>query len=323
MSKKSGGKGDGAATVVIKRGEDHAAHAHHGGAWKIAYADFVTAMMAFFLLLWLVNATTDAQRTGLADYFAPTNFLSRGASGNGQPFNGRSLNTDGNLNADAALSPRVARDRVATNAEEDVEDGTHASRVANTATGQPDDEAEALQRLSEAERRAHLAAAAEEIRQSVRGDPSLGELGRQLLVEEVPEGLRIQVVDADGHPVFATGHAAPNDRGRALLMRAAQVIARLPHAVEVTGHTDAAPFRGGAGRSNWELSAERANAARRLLIEAGVAERRMRAVAGRAERDPLNPANPLEAGNRRVAVLVLLPPLSNSSASAPIGGPAR
>ncbi|HZF74780.1 MAG TPA: flagellar motor protein MotB [Acetobacteraceae bacterium] len=318
MSSKRGKKGDSAPQLVVKRYEESAHGAHHGGAWKIAYADFVTAMMAFFLLLWLVNATTDAQRTGLADYFAPTNFLSRGASGNGQPFAGRSLNTDGSLNADAALSPRVRVDRVANNVEEDTPDGMlGAARSGDSPNEAEADPAAELHRMTEAERRAALAAVGEEIRQAVNNDPGLSDLGKQLLVEEVPEGLRIQIVDAEGQPVFPTGLAAPNERGRALLLRAAQVIARLPHQVEVTGHTDAAPFRGGAGRSNWELSAERANAARRLLLEAGIAERRVRSVTGRAEREPLNPANPLEAGNRRVAVLVLLPNIS-----APNGGAA-
>ncbi len=337
---KPGGKGN-QPTIVIKRIED-GEHAHHGGAWKIAYADFVTAMMAFFLLMWLVNATTEAQRRGIADYFAQPNELARGPSGSGQPFGGRSLYSDGPLIADAPLVPTMRTAQPGLDAEEE-EEGPEirlprpsARQATPPAQAVPDGDAmadaarragdldaalrgadnvarrgsvdnEALRRAAEAARQELLTRAAEEIRQAVRNDPALASLGRQLIVEEVPEGLRIQLVDAEGQPVFETGRAAPNERGRALLLRVAQVLARLPHPIEITGHTDAAPFRGGAERSNWDLSAERANATRRLLVDAGVTDRRMRSVTGRAERELLVPANPLDAANRRVAVLMLLP----------------
>nr|WP_305123481.1 OmpA family protein [Roseomonas sp. GC11] len=115
------------------------------------------------------------------------------------------------------------------------------------------------------------------------------------------------MVDAEGQPVFATGQAAPNQRGRALLLRVAAVLAKLPNGLDLAGHTDAAPFRGGGDRSNWELSSERASAARRVLLEAGIAEDRLRAVAGRADRELLTPERPLDAANRRVSILVLIP----------------
>jgi chemotaxis protein MotB len=157
-----------------------------------------------------------------------------------------------------------------------------------------------------ADERETLSKAAAEIRQSIAQDPALADLGRQLMIEQVPEGLRIQVIDAEGQPVFATGQAAPNARGRAVLLRAAAVIARLPNAVEITGHTDAVPFSTATDRTNWELSSERAAAVRRLLVENGVTEPRIRGVAGRADRELLLPAKPLDAANRRVSVLVLL-----------------
>jgi chemotaxis protein MotB len=337
---KPGGKGN-LPPIVIKRIEE-GEHGHHGGAWKIAYADFVTAMMAFFLLMWLVNATTEAQRRGIADYFAQPNDLARGPSGSGQPFGGRSLYSDGPLIADAPLVPTMRTAQPGLDSEEE-EEGPEirlprpsarqqtppaqavpegdamadaarrageleaALRGADNAARRGSVDNEALRRAAEAARQELLTRAAEEIRQAVRNDPTLASLGRQLIVEEVAEGLRIQLVDADGQPVFETGRAAPNERGRALLLRVAQVLARLPHPIEITGHTDAAPFRGGGERSNWDLSAERANATRRLLVDAGVTDRRMRSVSGRAERELLVPANPLDAANRRVAVLMLLP----------------
>jgi chemotaxis protein MotB len=140
----------------------------------------------------------------------------------------------------------------------------------------------------------------------VRDDPDLADLARQLVVEHVPEGLRIQILDADRQPMFATGGAVPNERARLLIQKVAQVVGRLPNALNIAGHTDASPFRGGGTeRGNWELSADRANAARRLLLEGGIAEARLQGVAGHAERMPLLPAEPLAAANRRVAITLL------------------
>lgn len=363
--------------IIVRNGarEDH--RRHHGGTWKIAYADFVTAMMAFFLLLWLVNATTEQQRTGIAEYFNPTNSLSRSFSGAGQPFGGRTLESEATLTSNATAAVRNAR-RPPQSFDTDPEDAllqrtgsterisdqtdvelngaqsssAHGSRQTGTvqlatavlqdaaaqrvssqaitgstqqgpfadlrsrgvdgARSQPDLSAD--QRLA-AERLA-LRAAAQEIRSVIDADPQLRALAAQMLVEEVPEGLRIQMVDGEGQALFATGVAAPNERGRALLLRAASVVARLPHPVEIAGHTDAAPFRSGVDmRSNWELSVERANAARRLMLEAGVAERRVRAVTGRADQDLLRPTQPLHPANRRVSVLIVLNQAPDSSAA--------
>src|SRR4051794_37015842 len=146
--------------------------------------------------------------------------------------------------------------------------------------------------------------AAAEIRVAVQDDPALADLARQLVVEQVQEGLRIQILDADRQAMFPVGSAAPNDRARALLAKVAAVAARLPNGLAIAGHTDATPFRG-ADRSNWELSAERANAVRRLLLDAGIAEARLQSVAGHADRMPLLPNEPLAAGNRRVAITLL------------------
>jgi outer membrane protein OmpA-like peptidoglycan-associated protein len=154
--------------------------------------------------------------------------------------------------------------------------------------------------------RAAFERAAAELRWAVRDDPDLSDLARQLVVEQVPEGLRIQILDAAGQPMFATGGAVPNERARLLLQKVAQVTARLPNALAIAGHTDALPFRVGDGRyGNWELSADRANAARRLLLEGGIAEARLQSVTGHADRTPLLPAEPSAAANRRVAITLL------------------
>ena len=159
---------------------------------------------------------------------------------------------------------------------------------------------------AEREQREHAAFehAAEQIREAVRSDPALASLAKQLAIDVTPEGLRIQIMDEERQPMFAFGASALNDRARALLSKVAPVLLRLTESIAIDGHTDAAPYRGG-DRSNWELSAERANATRRLLTDAGVPEARFRSVAGHADRDPLLPSDPLAAANRRIAILVL------------------
>ncbi len=155
----------------------------------------------------------------------------------------------------------------------------------------------------------------------MRDDPALAALARQMVVEVVPEGLRVQILDAERQPMFASGSALPNERARALLQKVAQVAAGLPNGVAISGHTDATPFRGAGERSNWELSAERANAVRRLLLDAGITEGRIQGVAGHAERMPLLPDQPTAAANRRVAITLLreIPP---APASPPPASPA-
>jgi len=336
-------KGKGGQTIVLRR-EDGGDHGHHGGAWKVAYADFVTAMMAFFLLMWLLNATTEEQRRGLADYFSPSNLLARSVSGSGQPFGGRTPNDDGNATAtqgavriehgplpvvmdieedDSETPARPMDRRDGPQGREDAEDprlvvatppgaqaGPERPRGGPAAEAAPEARPE---RLGEAELRRELARreqeaferAAEQLREAVRSDPQLADLARQLLIEQTPEGLRIQLLDADRQPMFALGGSAPNERARGLIARVAQVVTRLPNAIAIAGHTDATPFRGGGERSNWDLSADRANVTRRLLTDAGIPENRIRSVAGHAERDPLLADNPSAAANRRVSITLL------------------
>ncbi|MFL1462999.1 flagellar motor protein MotB [Roseococcus sp. DSY-14] len=365
-------KGEG-GTIVLKRIEE-GGHGHHGGAWKVAYADFVTAMMAFFLLMWLLNATTEEQRRGLADFFNPTNVMATGASGVGLPFGGRTQNSVGNMASDAGTltAQRGPRPTITDLEEEDDsttpaepfarregprgEEETPPPRVAapggqghfgleGSAQGPGGAEAALAQaqaqaqaqvlarppgaaaeaalseseaaRLTDAALRAELSRreeaalqrTAEQLRESLRGDPALADVARQLMVEVTPEGLRIQLLESDGAPMFATGNAAPSERARAAIRAVAQAALRLPNPVSVTGHTDSTPFRGGA-RSNWDLAAERANAARRLLTEAGLPEARLAQVTGLADREPLLRDRPEAPANRRVAITLLrqLPP---------------
>ncbi|MFH5926123.1 flagellar motor protein MotB [Roseomonas xinghualingensis] len=336
-------KGRGAGATIIIRREEGGEGGHHGGAWKVAYADFVTAMMAFFLLMWLLNATTEDQRRGLADYFNPTNIMGRGTTGSGQPFGGRTPNEVGELSSNASTvrletGPRPLildieeddSDTPATPLERregpkgDDETATPArlmaSRTEHPSEAQNADlaraSAEALREELRQRERAALDGLAEQIRAAVREDPTLADLSNQLQVEQVPEGLRIQLLDAERQPMFALGGSTPGDKAQALLAKVAAVINRVPNDVAISGHTDATPFRPGA-RSNWDLSAERANATRRLLAEGGVVESRIRSVAGLAAREPLLPGDPQNPANRRVSILLLreAPPATGKDAS--------
>lgn len=371
MARGNNRKGAG-GTIVVRRGEE-GGHGHHGGAWKVAYADFVTAMMAFFLLMWLLNATTEEQRRGISDYFNPTHLLARSSSGSGQPFGGQTPHSTGDMtrdtgalriqqgpqpittdlededDSDRRAEPTPRRD-APPGAEEEAERRGHlafgflASRQRGRewrAEGEDGAEGETsrpvrtvvapmkataetsspptrqptaadLARAAEAALREEIARreeaalrdVADRLRAAVGGDPQLADLARHLLIEQVPEGLRIQLVDAERQPMFALGSAVPNERLRALIQRVAQAIASLPNGVAISGHTDDTPFRG-TDRSNWDLSAERANMTRRLLMEAGLAENRIRSVSGLAAREPLLPDNPSAAANRRVSILLL------------------
>jgi len=366
MAGKQGGKGRG---IVIRK-EEIIEGGHHGGAWKVAYADFVTAMMAFFLLMWLLNATTEEQRRGLADYFTPNNAMSQGSSGSGHIFGGRTPFESGELVSDRGAQSVMPGQAQQANDQDDPEfdqapnastrgaaedlrrpDGNQpdpgggqgeralsqagrreagggtsataspnpaqalgqAQRLANAGTGdetpappvlgRPIDDV-AMRAEFERRERESFDNAAEQIREAVRNDPLLRELAAQIAIDQTTEGLRIQLIDEERTPMFASGSAVLNERARVLLLKIAPIIAAMPERLSISGHTDAAPFRGN-DRSNWELSAERANATRRLLVESGVAEGRLRSVTGNADRDPLLPGEPFAAANRRIAIMVL------------------
>ncbi len=344
MARKADRKGKGGSIIIRK--EEVVEGGGHGGAWKVAYADFVTAMMAFFLLMWLLNATTEEQRKGLADYFSPNSVLSHNSSGMGQPFGGKTAFSTGAMvsdlgaeqvvvgrnptvdavpdtDTDVIAEPRPNRDDVRSKAPD--QGGRLAAKAPPSATrltaaGVPlaplasaaSKPGQAKRAPTEAELRAEnerhekqaFAQAAQQIRDAVANDPKLAELAAQMTIDLTPDGLRIQLLDAERQAMFTLGSADPNERARLLLQKVAPVLAKLPEDISIAGHTDAAPFVG-AGRTNWELSADRANATRRLLVDAGLQETRIRSVTGNAERDLLVPSDPLAAANRRISIVVL------------------
>jgi chemotaxis protein MotB len=335
MAGKRDKRGSGRGAIIIKRNEIIEASAHHGGAWKVAYADFVTAMMAFFLLMWLLNATTEDQRKGLADYFSPNSLLSHASSGTGQPFGGHTAFDEGGLVSDRGAvqiidgkRPNVdqATETEPQSSSKEKRPGTEKQlvkldpstdpeladpsmigqlpRAAPLMDGSREPTLAEVQAEKERQEKAAFEKAAEEIREAVRGDPALAELAKQLAIDMTPEGLRIQIMDEVKLPMFATGSAVMNERARELLRKIVPFLRKLPEAISISGHTDATPYVG-ANKTNWELSSERANATRRLMTDAGLTEARIRTVTGHADRDPLLPGDPLAAANRRIAIVVL------------------
>jgi chemotaxis protein MotB len=319
---KKGNKG----ITIIKR-EEVVAGAHHGGAWKVAYADFVTAMMAFFLLMWLLNATTAEQRRGIADYFSPSAQLSTQKSGSGQPLAGKSPFEEGEAISDKgavtvmnANSPPVDQeddnsDTMATktlhgpsnpNAFEYAQQSKNSKGTLVDQLGSGPKSAEAARRQEQAD----FTKAAAAIQQAVQSDPALAPLARQLTVDVTPDGLRVQIRDSDGLPMFETGSVEPTARATALLQRLTPILQKLKEPISIAGYTDAQPYSG-TGRTNWDLSADRANATRRILTDTGLPDDRIRDVTGHGDRDLLLPSNPTSAGNRRIAILLLrtAPPL--------------
>jgi len=267
---------------------------HHGGAWKVAYADFVTAMMAFFLLLWLLNVTTDEQRRGLADYFAPT-VVSQSTSGAGGVLGGRTVAPEGARSSDKSMAAVVVELSPPKPPEGQEGDAEGSGKL---------NEKELLRKMAEREQD-EFRKAEKQLRQAIQDVPELAALARNLVIDNTPEGLRIQLVDQEGKSMFASGGAEPLGHTRQLMEKVAEIVQRLPNQIAITGHTDALPFRTYNGYGNWELSSDRANASRRTLSEFGVDTSRFASVSGKADTEPLIPEEPTNPRNRRISIVML------------------
>ena len=275
-------------SIVIKKIKKGGHDGHHGGAWKVAYADFVTAMMAFFLLMWLINTTTPEQKRGIADYFAPES-VSRSESGAGALLGGTSASEEGHegqgtLAIKTQLRKPTPDDESNNKKPAEQESASDAASQANNAA---------------------LEQAAARLRQAMQDQPDLAELSKHVLIDDTPEGMRIQLIDQDAQSMFEPGNAEPTARVKALLGEVAKIVSGLPNRISIAGHTDGESFRGPGGYSNWDLSSARANAAMRILEEAGLPEDRVKEVVGKAGSDPLYPDNPMASANRRISVVLL------------------
>jgi chemotaxis protein MotB len=313
-----------AEVVIIKRVKKGGHDGHHGGAWKVAYADFVTAMMAFFLLLWLLNATTEAQKQGIADYFSPTS-LSLSSGGAGGMLGGQTISSPGAMTNRTAV-PSVSLELKPTSGASagDAEKEGGANDREKSAEQAMADAEEAMKMAMEQQREienAQFEETEKEIRQAIEKTPDLKGLEKHLLIDQTPEGLRIQVIDREGRPMYQSGSTNMLPRTRKLVAQIALAVKELPNKVKIAGHTDSTAFKSRKkGYSNWELSGERAQEARRVLVDAGLDTGRIAAVEGRAARDPLLPDDTKSPRNRRISILLLRQPPPKDANGPATGG---
>ena len=281
---------------------------HHGGAWKVAYADFVTAMMAFFLLMWLLNVTTAEQKNAISSYFDPSHpKISDNLSGSGGVLGGLSVSPDGALSTTVSpfappSIPAPPSSRALGESEESGEE---------TADGPTEEE---LEREAELARQAEELARQEqqtfdkieqELQEKIQQNPALKELAENLLIDQTPEGLRIQLIDQNNQAMFALGSARLFERTRNLVEEVTNAILDVPNKISIRGHTDAIPYRGRRDYSNWELSTDRANSTRRVMLAAGFTIDRIQNVVGKAATDPLIVENPRAPQNRRISIILM------------------
>ena len=281
--------------IIVKKiiVEEHGAH--HGGAWKIAYADFVTAMMAFFLLMWLVGATDEAKRKGLADYFTPTviEYRENSAGANGI-LGGNSIVADPNVNY-----PNRAQ-----------QTGSRSLVIPRDATGGVQ-EASPEQRAQELERFAQLRA---ELLRRIDADGQLRQLRDHVRFSQSDQGLRIDLVDEADFSMFEVGTDRLLPQARQLVSEVAQVIGGVGNQVVIRGHTDARAFAGGRGMNNWLLSTARAETTRTVIEQSGISIGRFTRIEGVADREPYVASDRLAPQNRRISVTLLW---ANGSPSPP------
>ena len=270
--------------IIVKRIKK-AAHGHHGGAWKIAYADFVTAMMAFFLLMWLIGSTAKGDFEGIAEYFkTPMKVAFFGGSGSGDA---SSIIKGGGTDI-TKTAGQLRRGDVST-------------RDRYTPQGGKGDDGESREREKEVLEQLKL-----NIEDLITKTPSLQQFKNQLLLDITSDGLQIQIVDEQNRPMFDTASAELKPYTRQLLTEIGRLLNGVPNRVSLSGHTDSAQFFGGnLGYSNWELSSDRANAARRELVAGGMDEFKVLRVVGLASTVLFDRNDPLSPINRRISIVVL------------------
>ncbi len=268
--------------IIIKRVRK-SGHNKHGGAWKIAYADFVTAMMAFFLLMWLLGSTTEGDKKGIADFFnAPLKVSLMGGSGSGD-----SSSVVRGGGADLTRTTGQVRDG----------DTQARKRILNL---------KALQAEQRRAEQARLEALKARVEAAVAANPKLAAMKSQIRMDMTQDGLRIQIVDDQNRPMFDSGSAVVKPYMRELLREIGHMLNDVPNRITLEGHTDAQPFSGGErGYSNWELSSDRANSSRREIVVGGLPEDRMLLVQGLASSKLFVPAQPENPMNRRISVIVM------------------
>lgn len=269
--------------IIIKRVKK-GGHATHGGAWKIAYADFVTAMMAFFLLMWLLGSTSEGDKKGISDYFqSPLKVAMQGGAGAG---------------ASSSVINGGGSDLTQATGQSKRGDGN--DKAAKKLSGDKT-KADAAKRDAQM-----LAALSAKIAGVISSNPKLAEFSSQIRLEITPDGLQIQIVDEQKRPMFDSGSATLKPYMREILHEIGLALLDVENKISLDGHTDRTPYGNAAmGYSNWELSADRANASRRELAATGMPEDKLARVVGMASSLLLDPDNPSGASNRRISILVM------------------
>ncbi|MEB2185036.1 flagellar motor protein MotB [Xanthomonas campestris] len=275
---------EGKSTVIIRRVKKVQGGGHHGGAWKVAFADFVTAMMAFFLVLWLMAATTKEQRAAISEYFR-----------NPSPLSGKSPAPSPGMNGPGGASTSMIK----------------LGGTADMAKGQKDemgrkrDNAADTDVDSRAKDKKRLEALMQDLKEAIDKSQALEPFKDQLLLDLTPDGLRIQIVDKQNRPMFDIGRDQLKPYTVDILRELSNFINQVPNHISITGHTDTTAYSSDAGYTNWELSADRANAARRALVGGGMADAKVTRVVGLSSSvlfDKTNPQNPI---NRRISIVVM------------------
>ncbi|MCK6409247.1 flagellar motor protein MotB [Thauera sp.] len=282
--------------IVVKRIKKGGG-GHHGGAWKIAYADFVTAMMAFFLLMWLLGSTAQGDLEGIADYFQnPLKLAMQGGEGSGDS---SSIIKGGGEDLSRKVG-QVRRGDTASNRAINLD--AAPARVKSEAQIA----AEAIKAAAERRERSRLIDLKGKLEAIIEANPTLRQFKNQILLDITSEGLRIQLIDAQNRAMFTSASADLRPYTKELLREIAAALNDVDNRLSMSGHTDSAQYAGGErGFSNWELSSNRANAARRELVAGGLEGGKMVRVVGLADTAHLNPDDPLDPANRRISIIVL------------------
>jgi chemotaxis protein MotB len=269
--------------IIVKRVKKRRGGGHHGGSWKIAYADFVTAMMAFFLLMWLIGSTAQGDLEGIAEYFrTPLRVALQGGTGSGDS---------------SSVIPGGGEDLTRSTGQVQKSETPSNEQTINLMKARDALKQAELEEFEDLKRK---------VERAILGDPKLAHYREQIRLKITPEGLEILIVDDLSRPMFDTGRDVLRGQTQDILHAIGGLLNGVDNAISLAGHTDAAPYAlGERGYSNWELSADRANAARRELVAGGMNESKVLRIVGLSSSLPLDAENPLSPINRRISMVVL------------------
>ena len=286
---------------VIKKIFKKGGHAHHGGAWKIAYADFVTAMMAFFLMMWLVNSVSVEQKKGIADYFTPHYAKTVINPGSDGILAGKNIMGDAFTEKTGSLSEQ---DDDPNKESAPPNTSTDPKNVDNTGTNKAIKEAEETDE-EKRQKQKILKKTEEVIKKNLESNVEIRSMMEQIQLEMTDEGLNINIVDKQDRSMFPPGSYDMYDFAKNIFSEVAQSIRSDTNKIGISGHTDIVPFSNTKNYTNWELSSDRANAVRRVLETAGITADRIEYVRGRESRELINKNNPSAPENRRITITIL------------------